>query len=129
SGLSDLLTSEAPPVCDHPGATPPLLSVLSAGPRPPCPSELIASARMTALLARWRDEFRYIVIDSPAAAYADALILAQEADAALLTVHAGKSTRDQVLPAFHTLSRQVPDHAVLGVVLADVSGGGPHAYA
>ncbi|HEY6445620.1 MAG TPA: exopolysaccharide transport family protein [Acidobacteriaceae bacterium] len=128
-GLSDLLTSDMPPIYDHPGTTPSLLSVISAGSRPPCPSELIASARMTALLARWRDEFCFVVIDSPNARFADALVLAQQADAVLLAVHAGKTTRDQVLPAFHALSRQVPDHAMLGVLMEDVSGGGPYAHA
>jgi Mrp family chromosome partitioning ATPase len=103
--------------------------VLSTGPRPPCPAELIASERMTALLARWRREFTFVVIDSPSAVYADALVLAQQADAVLLAAHAGTTRRDQVTPAFDALGRQVRAQAVLGVILADAPGGGPYAHA
>jgi succinoglycan biosynthesis transport protein ExoP len=129
AGLSDALAGDDLPEYDHPSLTPPLLSVLSTGPRPPCPAELIASERMTALLARWRREFTFVVIDSPSAVYADALVLAQQADAVLLAAHAGTTRRDQVTPAFDALSRQVRAQAVLGVILADAPGGGPYAHA
>lgn len=122
-GLSDVLASSADPAYDHPSPWPPLLSVLHTGPRPPCPSELIASPRMADLLARWRQEFQFIVINSPAVAYADALVLAQSSDAVLLTAQAGKSQRGETLSAFHTLSRQIPDHAVLGLIFEDAPTG------
>jgi receptor protein-tyrosine kinase len=107
----------------------PLLSVVHAGARPPCPAELIASSRMNGLLASWRDEFNFIVIHSPAAVFADALVLAQLSDAVLLTARAGETKRDEVLPAWQALSRQVPDHAVLGLVLESASRGVPYAHA
>ena len=129
AGLSDALAGDDLPEYDHPSLTPPLLSVLSTGPRPPCPAELIASERMTALLARWRREFTFVVIDSPPAVYADALVLAQQADAVLLAAQAGKTRRNQIAPAFDALARQVPAHAALGVILADAPGGGHNARA
>lgn len=128
-GLSDILVSDGPPVYDNPSSCPPLLSVLHTGPRPPCPSELIASARMSALLTRWREDFRFIVLDSPVAACAESLILAQQSDAVLLTARASRTRPDELLPAFHALSRQVPDHAVLGLVLEDAPRGDPYAQA
>ncbi|MGB6131179.1 MAG: exopolysaccharide transport family protein [Acidobacteriaceae bacterium] len=128
-GLTDLLTADRAPAYAHPASAPPLLSVIHTGTRPPCPSELIASPRMAALLARWRQEFNFIVIDSPAAIYADALVLAQLSDAVLLAAQAGRSRRDQILPAFDALSRQVPGHAVLALVLDGVSTGASHALA
>lgn len=128
-GLTDLLTDESAVPYEHPDATPSLLTVLHSGPRPPCPSELIASARMSSLLARWREQYRFIVVDGPPPDFADALILAQQADAVLLSAQAGHTRRDAILSAFHALSRQVPHHAVLGLVFADAPSGGPHAQA
>jgi Mrp family chromosome partitioning ATPase len=72
---------------------------------------------MASLLESWRDHFRFIVVHGPAAIFADALVLAQMSDAVLLSVLAGQTTREEILPAFRALSRQIPDHAVLGVVL------------
>jgi succinoglycan biosynthesis transport protein ExoP len=120
-GLSDALAANQSPDYDHPSI--PLLSVLHTGPRPPCPAELIASARMSALLAAWRQDFRFIVIASPSTVFAEALVLAQQSDAVLLTTRAGHTRRDSIAPAFHALSRQVPNHAVLGLVLENVHGG------
>ena len=129
AGLTDLLTDPTTTADDHAGPTPSLLTVLHTGPRPPCPSELIASARMSALLAAWREQYRFVVLDGPAPGFADALILAQQADAVLLSAQAGRTRRDAVLPAFHALSRQVPDRAVLGLILEDVPSGGSNAQA
>ncbi len=127
-GLSEMLSGTALPFSQSIAGLP-LLSVVQTGARPLCPSELIASPRMVSLLNGWRGEFSFIVIHSPAAVFADALVLAQISDAVLLTTRAGESRREQVVPAFHDLSRQVADHAVLGVVLEGVSQGIPYAHA
>jgi len=128
-GLTDLLTSDRAPEYDHPASTPSLLSVIHTGNRPPCPAELIASPRMASLVARWRREFSFIVVDGPAAPYADALVLAQLSDAVLLAARSGRTRRDEILPAFDALSRQVPAHAVLALVLDGVPNGVPYAHA
>jgi uncharacterized protein involved in exopolysaccharide biosynthesis/Mrp family chromosome partitioning ATPase len=128
-GLSEMLASESTPAVVHPVASLPFLSMVESGARPPCPSELIASSRMIGLLACWRQEFSHIVIHSPAAGFADALVLAQLSDAVLLSARAGETRKDSILPAFHALSRQAPDHAVLGLVLEGVSHGVPYAHA
>jgi uncharacterized protein involved in exopolysaccharide biosynthesis len=120
-GLSEMLSGASVLPFTQSIAGLPLLSVVHAGARPPCPSELIASSRMTGLLAAWRDEFSFIVIHSPAAVFSDALVLAQSSDAVLVTAQAGESKRGDIIPAYHALSRQVPDHAVLGLVLEGVS--------
>ncbi len=128
-GLSEMLAGNAVLPFTQSIAGLPLLSVVHAGARPPFPPELIASSRMTGLLAAWRDEFSFIVIHSPAAVFADALVLAQLSDAVLMTARAGETKRDEVLPAYHALSRQVPDHAVLGVVLESALPGVARAHA
>ena len=129
AGLSEILSSDAvispPPTV----AGLPSLAVIHAGARPPCPSELIASARMASLLAEWRELFTFIVVQSSPAIYADALVLAQLSDAVLVSAQAGQTRREEILPAFHELSRQVPNHAVLGVVLENARLGSLHARA
>ncbi|MGA8531466.1 MAG: exopolysaccharide transport family protein [Acidobacteriaceae bacterium] len=129
AGLSDLLSSDQAPEYGHPETAPPLLSVLSSGARPPCPAELIASARMQQLLARCREEFSFIVIDGPAAEFADALVLAQQSDAVLVFARAGTTRREPFLSLHDALSRQIPSHAVLGVVLEAASHGAMYAQA
>lgn len=116
-GLSEMLTSESAPVEALPVADPPLLSMIYSGARPPCPAELIASSRMADLVAAWREEYGFVVIESPPPAFADGLILAQLSDAVLLTARSGETKRDEALGAYQALSRQVSDHAVLGFVL------------
>lgn len=128
-GLSDLLAGEQTLRYEHPPSSPPLLSTIHSGPRPPCPSELVSSTRMASLLTQWRQEFGFIVVDAPPAIYADALVLAQQADAVLISARSGESRRDEVLPAYHALGRQVQDHAVLGIVLENAADGGLRAQA
>jgi len=129
AGLSDLLAGERTLRYDHAASGPALLSVLHAGPRPPCPAELIASSRMSELLAQWRQEFGFVVIDGPGAAYADALVLAQQADAVLVAAQSGRTRRDEVVAAVRVLSRQVQSHAIVGLVLENAFSRGGHARA
>ena len=128
-GLSEMLASGSVLPFTQSIAGLPSLSVVHAGARPPCPSELIGSPRMTSLLTSWREKFDFVVIHSPAAVFSDSLVLAQLSDAILVTAQSGQSTRDQFLPAFHALSRQAPDHAVLGVILEGVSKENYYAHA
>jgi len=127
-GLSAMLSSDRVAVSTQSIAGLPTLSVVHAGARSPCPSELIASPRMSGLLTAWRDEFRFIVLQSPAAIFADALVLAQLSDAVLVTAQAGDSV-DEILAAHRTLSDQISHHAVLGVVLENVNTRFIHARA
>lgn len=128
-GLSEMLSSDVLALPQKPYPMLPLLSVVRSGPRPPCPSELIASARMSSLLDRWRQEFGFILLHSPSVVYADALVLAQLSDAVLLAARAGRTQKDELAPAYDSLSRQVPSHAVLGLILDGVSSGAPYAIA
>lgn len=125
-GLSDLLAGDHPTLSSDDTA---MLSVIGPGSRPPCPAELIASPRMSGLLSQWREQFGFIVIHSSAATFVEALVLAQMSDAVLLTARAGETRRQQVVAAHQALSRQVPDHAVLGLILENVPRGGRNAQA
>lgn len=71
------------------------LSVISAGPVPPNPSELISLDRSNELLKLLKERFDYILVDtSPIGLVSDTFHLASLADAILLVVRPGKTLRD-----------------------------------
>jgi len=72
----------------------PNLWILPAGPIPPQPAELLGSAVMKDLLARWRTEFDHVIIDTPPClSVTDAVLLSPEADRIILVARAGKTTK------------------------------------
>jgi receptor protein-tyrosine kinase len=82
------------------------LVVLSSGPTPPNPSELLGSAQMKALLGRFRQGFDYVVMDTPPVnAVTDASVLAASSDAVILVVETNKATYTGVLHAKQALER------------------------
>jgi polysaccharide biosynthesis transport protein len=117
SGLSTLLSG----VDKHahfltPISDVPTLSVLPAGPIPPNPAELLSSDTMKAWLARWRNEFDYIVIDSPPClSVTDAVALSVDADKVIFVARAGQTTKAALRRASELLSNVNAN--VMGVVL------------
>jgi capsular exopolysaccharide synthesis family protein len=93
-GLSAALVGEDPrqfyvPLHDLPG-----LEILPAGIRPPKPPDLLDSDRMRDLIAGWRKEFDYVIIDAPPViGLSDAVILATMTDTVILVVRAKQSRR------------------------------------
>ncbi len=97
----------------------PNLHLLSCGPIPPSPPELLGSSRLTDLLESAKRQFDWILIDSPpAASLADASLLAALSDMVVLVVRYNHADRDMVIKAAHTL-RSVNPH-VVGSVLNNV---------
>lgn len=93
-GLSHYLSGEANPseVSHYVGV--PNLFAIPAGPLPPNPSELLASARMIELVALAAEKFDRVIIDSsPVLGLADAMILANVAQYTIMVVAAGKTSR------------------------------------
>lgn len=67
-------------------------SILTCGPLPPNPSELLAGARMVSLLAQAAERYDHVLIDSPPViGLADAPIIANMAHGTLLIVEAGRA--------------------------------------
>lgn len=67
------------------------LHVLSSGPIPPNPSEMIGSRKMTALLEDLKQEYDVILFDTPPVlTVTDALIISSLCDGVILVVSAGK---------------------------------------
>jgi capsular exopolysaccharide synthesis family protein len=96
----------------------PNLFVLPCGIIPPNPSELIASNRMIQLVHRLREEFDFVLLDTPpVVAVTDALLLGHLADATIIITRAGVSRIDALMRAMDTVERSGVN--LLGVVLND----------
>jgi polysaccharide biosynthesis transport protein len=94
SGLSTLLTGGDGSEDAIVSTEIPNLFVLTAGPPPPQPAELLGSSLMRDYLARFRKEFDHIVIDTPPAlSVTDAVVLSIEADSVLVVVRSGQTTK------------------------------------
>ena len=79
------------------------VSVLTCGPRPPNPSELLQSHAMELLVKDLRSRFDVVILDAPPLLpVTDAALLAARADGLLTVVRHGKTTRDQLQ---HALER------------------------
>ncbi len=74
--------------------------VLTSGPVPPNPSEMLVSSTMEDILNSCIDNYDYIIIDTPPLlAATDAQIMARVADATLLVVDMQISKRKQIIEA------------------------------
>jgi capsular exopolysaccharide synthesis family protein len=104
------------------------LSVLTSGPLPPNPSELLSSRRMDAVVDALRKESDLILFDSPPAlAVADASILAGKVDGAILVVDTGTTRALALQRAAEALARSKTK--ILGTVLNKLSDRGHGYYA
>ncbi|MCX5200259.1 polysaccharide biosynthesis tyrosine autokinase [Streptomyces sp. NBC_00237] len=80
------------------------LRVLTSGPVPPNPAELLASGQMSAVLKELRQRFDSVVVDTaPVLPVADTVGLVPQMDGVVLVVRARKTGRDQALGAAQTL--------------------------
>lgn len=102
------------------------LRVMTAGPLPPNPSELLASRRLKDLMHTLMDECDIVVLDTPpVTVVSDTTVVASEADGVLLVIRAAISRRDALKHSAAAL-RQVQAH-ILGVVL-NGTGARDHGY-
>lgn len=94
----------------------PNLWILPAGPIPPQPAELLGSNIMKEHLARWRDEFDHVIIDTPPClSVTDAVVLSPEVDRVLLVARSGQTTKLALRRACDLLIQV--NARVMGVVL------------
>lgn len=92
------------------------VNVLTSGPIPPNPAELIGSEQMRHLLTLLQDNFDHVVIDSPpVSSFTDGVLISTMVDGVLLVVHGGKSSRHIVRRAKQLL--QEVGAKIFGVVL------------
>lgn len=117
AGLSTLISGSdkfedvAVPFAEFPN-----LTILPAGPIPPQPAELLGSSVMKEHIARWREEFDHVVIDSPPClSVTDAVVLSPAADRIILVARSGKTTKIVLRRACDLLTQV--NARVMGIVL------------
>ena len=125
-GLSSYLTGNCAdiPVQAVKGET---LSIMPAGPIPPNPAELLGSSKMAQLLKELRDQFDFILLDSPPIQrVADSLALSKAVDGTIIVVHYGKTTFDMLDGGMKKLTDV--NAAVLGFVVNSKRRSDSRAY-
>jgi polysaccharide biosynthesis transport protein len=105
----------------------PNLHVLPAGTPPPNPAELLASTNMRDVLAELRQQYDHIVVDTPPSlSVTDAVVLSPRADAVVLVIRSGQTTK-QALRRSRDILAQV-NAKVVGVLLNAVDLSSPDYY-
>jgi non-specific protein-tyrosine kinase len=82
------------------------LSVLTSGPLPPNPADLMGSRRMEEVIAALAREADQVFFDTPpVVAVTDAAVLATKVDGVLLVISAGRTRREYARTAVHRLEQ------------------------
>ena len=103
------------------------LYLLTSGPMPPNPAELVGSEQMRKLLDDLTSTFDHVVIDSPPmASFTDGVLLSAITDGVVLVVHANQCSRKVVSRAQQSL--EDVGAKILGVVLNRVDVRSPDYY-
>ncbi len=101
--------------------------VLTSGPKPPNPAELVSSQAMQKLLQRLREEYDYVIVDAPPVlAVSDAIAMASMMDGVLVVASHGIANRDGARRTMELLSKV--ETRVLGVVINNVEMTGRYGY-
>ncbi len=128
SGLSNVLTGSA--TVQQTITTSPILPnlfIMPAGTPPPNPAELLASSNLRDLILELREQYDHIVIDTPPTlSVTDAVVLSPRADATILVIRSGHTTK-QALRRSRDILMQVNAH-VAGVLLNAVDLTSPDYY-
>lgn len=127
-GLSDVLTGNATlqqAIVRSPIA--PSLFILAAGTPPPNPAELLASSHMRDVLTALREQYDHIVIDTPPTlSVTDAVVMSTSADAVVLVIRSGQTTKQALRRSRELLGRV--NARVSGVLLNAVDLRSPDYY-
>lgn len=101
------------------------LTVLTAGRRPPNPSELLQSHAMAQLIRDLRSRFDVVLLDSPPLLpVTDAALLAAQSDGLILAVRHGKTSREQVRIALQRVEAVGGECVGVVINMAPASGRG-----
>lgn len=119
SGLSTLLGIKVAEFDDSVNNVTANLSVMTSGPKPPNPAELLGSMPTTKLMKRIGEYFDLIIIDAPPILpVTDAQLLSHQVDGTVLVVRQNVAQKAAVVEAIKALEQS---HAnVFGIVLNDV---------
>lgn len=127
-GLTDLLRVPGVDISDHLKSTGiENLQVITSGPLPPNPSEMLSSQRMINLLQELKEIADVIIFDSPPVlAVTDATVLSRQVDGVILVTQARRTRRGATRQAIERLEHV--GGRILGCVLNQVAKKGGSSY-
>lgn len=103
-GLTSVLTEEVELEDAILYSTFPRLHILTSGPLPPNPTELLGSPQMISLVRRMQEQFDFVLLDTPALlSVADAAVLAPIADSIIWVISRAQTRRGDI----ETVRRQL----------------------
>ncbi len=124
-GLSNVIVGEEPTI--HPAVLHEKLDVMTCGPIPPNPAELLGSKRMAEFIEEMKGAYDKVLVDSPPiSSVTDAVVLTRLIDSVLYVVHGGITTRETAMHGAQ-LMRDV-DAKVIGSVLNNIDIGRESYY-
>lgn len=128
TGLTNLLLADARVDLDpllQPTAVPGL-RVLTTGPLPPNPSDVLNSPRMRDVIAQLEESADVVLIDAPPMAVSDALIVASLVDGVMLVTTGGRTRANELTSVVEALARS--GTTLTGVVINRASMEGESYY-
>lgn len=103
------------------------VSLVTSGPRPPNPSELLGSARMQEVLERLKARFDVVLLDSPPVlVVTDASVLATLADGLLIVTRARHTRTTQLQATVEELAQS--GRPIAGVIINRISSADAYYY-
>lgn len=97
------------------------LDLLTAGPKPPNPSELLASEQAEKVLNELSEKYDYVVVDTPPVnVVSDAMGISKSLAGILLVLKYGETTFDTTEKAMKKI--QLADMNMLGFIINDITG-------
>ncbi|UBH23092.1 CpsD/CapB family tyrosine-protein kinase [Macrococcus armenti] len=103
------------------------LSIMTSGPIPPNPSELLSSKKFKDLIQSFEQYFDMIIIDTPPVlAVTDAVIMSTVVDGTIIVTNVETNNKHHLLKAKEVLEKS--DVNILGVVLNNVEKSGKDDY-
>ncbi|HYC36829.1 MAG TPA: polysaccharide biosynthesis tyrosine autokinase [Usitatibacter sp.] len=118
-GLSNYLSSNMGPLEAIHRTEIPNLFVMTTGPLPPNPVELLSSMKLLALLSQCEEHFAHVIVDGPPVlGIADAIVLCNQVDNSVFVVESGKTRKGHAKAALKRL-QQAGVHP-LGVILTKI---------
>lgn len=126
-GFTNCIMSEIEPERVARSSSIPNLQVLTSGPIPPNPAEVLNSVRTRNMWTYLKQRYEYVFIDSPPLlSVTDATIIAAQVDASILVVRAGKTRNEAAVQAKDRL--QQANARIIGVVLNQTKPNGQDNY-
>lgn len=126
-GLTNILTGEVTLEEAIQYSAFPRVQVITSGPLPPNPTELLGSQQMLEVIAQLKRQFDFVILDTPALlSVADAAVLAPSADNVILVVAQSQTRRSDV----QTVRQQLSNVRVksMEVVVNRAEPNGNYAY-